>query len=392
MKGRNKILTALLFSLVTVIFVRCTEEEPIDETLLSELNIFVQAVASQDGAEGGKSVKFDITLVDDSEKSVINETGTTLSATATFSGTATADDFSSEFIETVSIADGASSTTVELEVLDDSIEEGEETITLTLSAASLGTIEIASATAKVMDNDGDEEEEEEENPTSTVADISILASKFYHSDGVTVTFDDTWVTITSKDLPDHKSMYYSANDPLYEDYSEPNNQDFKKNPGSIGEQNLVFKLPRYPAEASSHAATPMGPMGVTINSVALFNQNAAGDDDIFEELNTFDQYEGHPAGTTYHYHTEPVWLTQHRTGADNEAFIGFLLDGFPVYGTHENGVEVFSKDDGGILDDYHGHFGATDDFPNGIYHYHITVDYPWINEDGFYGTAGTVSK
>jgi hypothetical protein len=43
------------------------------------------------------------------------------------------------------------------------------------------------------------------------------------------------------------------------------------------------------------------------------------------------------------------------------------------------------------LDDLHGHYGVTGDFPGGIYHYHITADDPYINGSGFYGTAGTVT-
>lgn len=234
----------------------------------------------------------------------------------------------------------------------------------------------------------DDEDDNGNGDTETEPDISVLADKFYHTSAVTFTFDDTWVTITAKDLPDHKSMYYDEQDDLYEAYDEPNNPDFKKNPNTIGEQNLVYRIPRFPAEASTHESTPMGSMGVTINSVSIFNQEAAPGDDILEELNTFDQYEGHPAGTQYHYHIEPVWLTQEREGADNEAFVGLLLDGFPVYGTHEDGVKLTNDD----LDDYHGHFGVTEDFPDGIYHYHITDDLPWINGDGFYGTPGTVSQ
>lgn len=234
----------------------------------------------------------------------------------------------------------------------------------------------------------DDEDDNGNGDTETDPDISVLADKFYHTSAVTFSFDDTWVTITAKDLPDHKSMYYDEQDDLYEAYDEPNNPDFKKNPNTIGEQNLVYRIPRFPAEASTHESTPMGSMGVTINSVSIFNQEAAPGDDILEELNTFDQYEGHPAGTQYHYHIEPVWLTQEREGADNEAFVGLLLDGFPVYGTHEDGVKLTNDD----LDDYHGHFGVTEDFPDGIYHYHITDDLPWINGDGFYGTPGTVSQ
>ncbi len=44
------------------------------------------------------------------------------------------------------------------------------------------------------------------------------------------------------------------------------------------------------------------------------------------------------------------------------------------------------------LDAYHGHFTPTADFPQGIYHYHITAADLYINGSGFYGTAGTVSQ
>ena len=68
--------------------------------------------------------------------------------------------------------------------------------------------------------------------------------------------------------------------------------------------------------------------------------------------------------------------------------LGFLLDGFPIYGPVENGVQLSSSD----LDDYHGHFGVTAEYPDGIYHYHTTDDAPWINGDGYFGTPGTVTK
>lgn len=236
-----------------------------------------------------------------------------------------------------------------------------------------------------MDDEMEEDEVEDDDSEVDQVDISTLAAKFYNTDAVSVTFDDSWVTITSSNLPDHKSMYYSMDNPLYEAYDEPNNPDFKKNPGEIGAQNYVFKIPRFPSEAANKESTPMGPMGVSINSVVFFNQEAAPGDDILEELNTFDQYEGHPAGDAYHYHIEPIWLTENK-GSD--AFLGFLLDGFPVYGPMENGKTITNAD----LDDYHGHTSATAEFPDGIYHYHITEDLPWINGDGFYGEAGTITQ
>lgn len=103
-------------------------------------------------------------------------------------------------------------------------------------------------------------------------------------------------------------------------------------------------------------------------------------------MDSFDQYGGHPQMTgQYHYHIEPLNLTKNKW---NDAFLGVLLDGFLVYGPTENGVLVKETD----LDKYHGHNTKTTDFPNGIYHYHITSTDPYINGSGFFGTAGTVSQ
>ena len=91
-------------------------------------------------------------------------------------------------------------------------------------------------------------------------------------------------------------------------------------------------------------------------------------------------------GGRYHYHVEPLYLTTVK--ADKMALLGFLLDGFPVYGPWENGKAVTNAN----LDVLHGHAHATTEFPAGIYHYHITQEDPYINGNGFYGTPGTVSQ
>ena len=67
---------------------------------------------------------------------------------------------------------------------------------------------------------------------------------------------------------------------------------------------------------------------------------------------------------------------------------GFLLDGFPVYGPEENDSRITNDD----LDEFHGHSHATEDYPDGIYHYHITDKDPYINGSGYYGSPGTVSN
>src|SRR2546428_641231 len=73
------------------------------------------------------------------------------------------------------------------------------------------------------------------------------------------------------------------------------------------------------------------------------------------EILSFDRYNGHPSPSNqYHYHIEPVWLT----ASDKAAFIGVLLDGFPVYGPQDgNGITPTD------LDSCNGHMGATSDYP-----------------------------
>lgn len=202
---------------------------------------------------------------------------------------------------------------------------------------------------------------------------------------VTISIEGNYVVLKSNGIPDHKSPYFATSHAQYEAYNGTN-PSYAKNPNSIQTQNFVFKIPITPAKANTAAATPMGPMGISINGVPIYNQYAAGNAPLTNEINSFDQYNGHPQNTgQYHYHVEPLFITNAK---GRSALIGFLLDGYPVYGPLENGAVLISSQ----LDAYHGHTSATADYPNGIYHYHITADVPYINGNGFYGTPGTVTQ
>lgn len=200
--------------------------------------------------------------------------------------------------------------------------------------------------------------------------------------------EGNFVVIKSNGLPDHKTPYYKDTQwasTMYEAYNGTNAR-FNLNPNRIASQNLTFKIPVNPVKASNTTATPLGPIGVSLNGVPFFNQYAAQRAPLTNEINSFDQYNGHPQQQgQYHYHVEPTYLTA-KKGKD--ALLGFLLDGFPVYGPNENGKTVSNSD----LDAFHGHSHATKDYPNGIYHYHITSTDPYINGNGFYGSPGTVSQ
>lgn len=205
------------------------------------------------------------------------------------------------------------------------------------------------------------------------------------SDAVQVYVDGDEVVIETKGVPDHSSPYFQTSDSRYEAYNG-NNPDFHLNPNRIAEQDFVFRIPLDPEEASQKSATPLGAIGVSVNGIAIFNQYAGPNQPLTNEINSFDQYNGHPQMTgVYHYHVEPTYLSE-KNG--KEALVGFLLDGFPVYGPEENGTTVTNND----LDEYHGHFHETPDYPEGIYHYHITAEDPYINGSGFFGVAGSVSN
>ena len=216
--------------------------------------------------------------------------------------------------------------------------------------------------------------------------LPAVYSKIYGA--TSITFDGTWVTIKCNALPDHKSIYYPTTNPLYENFSGTTfgGGTFVKNPNSIASQNITLTIPVNPVVAATHAATPMGVMGVALNGVPFFNQYAAGGSPLTNEINSFDQWWGHPQMSgMYHYHVEPKYLTTVK--ATPSSLMGFLLDGFPVYGPKEtNGSDPTG------LDVYHGHTHVTADYPAGIYHYHFTTAAPYLNGNGFYGTAGTVTQ
>ncbi|MBU3026042.1 YHYH protein [Zobellia galactanivorans] len=234
-------------------------------------------------------------------------------------------------------------------------------------------------------NPSDEELVEETDDVNHENDISVVLELF-EGTGLSYELTDDSVIFTTADLPDHESPYWDPSHELYAPY-DGNNPDFNQNPNKIEEKNIVITVPLHPTAASINEATRLGPIGISRNGVVFFNQYAGPNNQpLTFEVNSFDQGAGHPTGTNmYHYHIEPLSLTE---AFGTDAFLGLLADGFPVYGPMENG-KVITNDD---LDEFHGHIGSTAQFPDGIYHYHITDADPYLNGNGFYGSPGNISQ
>lgn len=231
-------------------------------------------------------------------------------------------------------------------------------------------------------------EETSVTPTDNTV-IPEVYKKLYGASSMTS--DGAYLTIKTRALPDHKSPYYATGNSLYQSYSGTTfgGLNFTKNPNSIIEQSGTIKIPLNPQVATNHAATPLGPIGIALNGVPFFNQYAGpNNQELKGEMASFDQFYGHPQQSgVYHYHVEPLYLTTVKSS--KSGLMGFLLDGFPVYGPNEENGNAVTNDK---LDVYHGHTHATLDYPKGIYHYHFTQEAPYLNGNGFYGTPGTVSQ
>ena len=216
-------------------------------------------------------------------------------------------------------------------------------------------------------------------------DVPEIYQKIYSASDMYL--EDRFVVIQVNGVPDHNSPYFDASDDRNVAYSGTN-ENFNLNPNRIDlNANYTYKIPLNPTAASNPRPTQLGSIGVALNGVSFYNQYAGPNNQpLTDEIDSFDQYNGHPQRVgEYHYHVEPTYLTQSQ---GNNVLLGFLLDGFPVYGPFENGERVVNS----ILDEYHGHEHVTADYPEGIYHYHITDADPYINGSGYYGTAGTVTR
>lgn len=223
--------------------------------------------------------------------------------------------------------------------------------------------------------------------TSTF-EVPAVYSKIYGA--TSITNDGTYIIIKTKDLPDHKSSYYPTSNVLYEEYNGTtfSGVTFQKNPNRIIEQSGTIKIPVNPKVDPNHTGTPLGSIGIALNGVAFFNQYAGPSQPLTSEIISFDKYYGHPQQSgMYHYHVEPLYLTTVK--ASKSALMGFLLDGFPVYGPQEEDGTVVTNS---MLDVYHGHSHNTIDYPAGIYHYHFTAEAPYLNGSGFYGAPGSISQ
>ena len=226
-------------------------------------------------------------------------------------------------------------------------------------------------------------------------DMTILFD--YFDSTVTIYVDNDEIVIEGDGVPSHLSPYFvqtygqtqngfyywldSDGDGINDLWMQtPANMNL--NPNRIAQQGYEFRIPLYPAiNPNGPTDTFLGPIGVSINGVPFFNEYESPTETLTNQvIQSFDPGNGHPAPQgRYHYHFPPESLIT----VTEDNFLGFSGDGFPVYGPKNPDGNNAQN-----LDDYHGEFGPTPDFPDSIYHYHTNFTSPYII-GAFAGTLGT---
>ena len=226
------------------------------------------------------------------------------------------------------------------------------------SIASSSTLAPASTTASSLLATTTTSQAEHATTTSTIATLNTLPGFDEFASTVKVFASGDYWQIESNGLPAHNMMVgitsWQQQVPLAMTYQGSN----------------AWQLPKRPALAdnpvSAKTSLYRGAIALAVNGVPIFNAlNNRGDDAFL--VGELDKWGGHCGrADDYHYHVAPLHLS---TIVGTAKPIAYALDGFAIYGSTEPDGSTMKK-----LDEYNGHIGT-----DGVYHYHGTTTYPYIN-------------
>tara|TARA_B100000401_G_scaffold438327_1_gene386433 strand:- start:1885 stop:4308 length:2424 start_codon:yes stop_codon:yes gene_type:complete len=259
-----------------------------------------------------------------------------------------------------------------------------------------------------------------------------------HQCEVSITLNETHLIIATNGLPNHdfeSTLACSGGG----DCSRAQSYTWSIPRSPVNDTNGGHDSTNCPeANGNQECAPDRGAVAVAINGVPIFGpEDGPGGDAVAAEHGAYNEdrqpielgiCHGHAAqGGTYHYHADGNcmhWhpaegesiendydestiqaVAQNTYDGNHSMVIGVAFDGYPIYGfwgydsqmnivemkssyelkdgeTGYNGIDDYKYTEGlGHLDQCNGHFGPTPDFPQGIYHYHTTMQ----NGDGDMG-------
>ena len=250
-----------------------------------------------------------------------------------------------------------------------------------------------------------------------------------HECSVSITMNETHITIVTNGLPDHDFESTLA-------CSQGND--------CTAAQSYEWTIPRSPsndttgghdatncpeANGDYECAAALGEVAIAINGVPFYGpEDGPGGDAVASQHGAYEEdrqpielgvcHAHNGRGGTFHYHADanclhwhpdegetimdydistPAAVAQNTANGSHSAVIGVAMDGYPIYGfwgydddmnvvemkssyrlkdgeTGYNGIDDYVYMEGlGHLDVCNGHFGPTPEFPDGIYHYHSAM-------------------
>jgi hypothetical protein len=263
----------------------------------------------------------------------------------------------------------------------------------------------------------------------TQVDDLTTAAVETHECSVSISMNETHITIVTNGLPDHDFESTLA-------CSQGND--------CTRAQNYEWIIPRSPvndttgghdatncpeANGEYECAAALGEVAIAVNGVPFYGpEDGPGGDAVASQHGAYDEdrqpielgvcHAHNGQGGTFHYHADanclhwhpeegetmldydistPAAVAQNTANGSHSAVIGVAMDGYPIYGlwgyddqmnivemkssyrlkegeTGYNGIDDYEYDQTlGHLDVCNGHFGPTPEFPEGIYHYHSTM-------------------
>jgi YHYH protein len=226
------------------------------------------------------------------------------------------------------------------------------------------------------------------------------------ADHVTITVDADAKTFRfqSNGIPDHgfAEQYLIPSNPNDQPFADKPLEffDVQNSADYFKETEVDATITTQPVYSDTSTDTSLGRIGVALSGAQIFNDYenpdrsvvAIDDQVVHDHVAFLDNCNGHTLvdGTNYHYHGIPVCIAEAAAQAGQHSrMIGVLADGFPVYGNNDVGGIVVVNDD---LDACSGHSGPTPEFPEGIYHYHLTADEAPYMIDCYHGEVDVAAN
>jgi hypothetical protein len=221
---------------------------------------------------------------------------------------------------------------------------------------------------------------------------------------ITVDADAKTFRFQSNGIPDHgfAEQYLIPSDPNDQPFADKPLEffDVQNSADYFKETEIDATITTQPVYSDTSTDTSLGRIGVALSGAQIFNDYenpdrsvvAIDDQVVHDHVAFLDNCNGHTLvdGTNYHYHGIPVCIAEAAAQAGQHSrMIGVLADGFPVYGNNDVGGIVVVNDD---LDACSGHSGPTPEFPEGIYHYHLTADEAPYMIDCYHGEVDVAAN